>query len=109
MQSQNGMWTTARGIAMQTGAYVKGFLKGLFTLSNPFASAESEVLSLYDLSGVPSTAKFNDLNMEQQAEVFSFDYSGGEKDKTGSERSSTETKATSIRNNSPALPNDGEK
>lgn len=84
-------------------------MKGLFTLSNPFASAESEVLSLYDLSGVPSTAKLNDLNMEQQAEVISFDYSGGEKDKAGSKRSSTESKATSIRNNSPALTNEWRK
>ena len=99
MQSQNGMWTTVRGMAMQTGAYLKGFLKGLLTLSNPFATAKEQVQSLYDLGGVPASAKLNDLNMEQQAEAISYDYSGGQKDKAGSARSSNEIKATLIMKN----------
>jgi hypothetical protein len=37
--------------------------------------------------------------MEQQAEAISYDYSGGQKDKAGSARSSNEIKATLIMKN----------
>lgn len=87
---------------------MKGFFKGLFSLSNPHTACKAEVDSLYDLNGFGSGATLNDLNMEQQAEVVSYDYSGSVKDAnpTQGKRSSTEYTATTIRNNSPDLPNE---
>src|SRR6266496_42318 len=102
-QSQQGMWTTMRGIAMHVGATIKGFFKGLFSDKSISESIAAERQKLYDI--MSGEAKpLGQYNMEQQATAVERNFTGRETQLTGGTISGKEARAREIMVKTPAFP-----